>query len=182
VGEFGPDTPARRSANLVAVQGLMIAAVVIFATGALLGLFVTAFLIPEPANWWQPALGRVVWQLGGAAFLGLVIAGMAGRGAWPVIVGFAAVGALLCVNPLMDLARGPVQLRGHLEAEIRGGKSIYADVSVRAPDGTVTELGLSGYRVNVVQERLAECDGRDDVELVVLYHLDTILALECEGR
>lgn len=159
-----------------------IAMVVFFATGAFGGFFVTAFWIPDPADWWQPALVRVAWQLGGAALLGLGILreSRATRDGRPVVAGLAALGLLLAHNPLLDLVRGPAQLHGLLTAEIEDSSdSIHATVTVRADDGTVSELSLAGWPVSVVQDQLVACD-RQTADLIALRHLGVILAISCD--
>jgi hypothetical protein len=156
--------------------------VVVFATGALCGFFVTAFWIPDPANWWLPALIRVAWQLGGAVLFGLsvALANEPARGGWRVVAGVAAVGLLLAHNPLLDLIRGPTHVRGLLTANIHDSSdSIYATVTVRADDGTVTRLDLAGWPVSAFQDSLTACH-RQPAELTALRHLDIILALSCD--
>jgi hypothetical protein len=168
------------------VSSLAVAALVLFATGAFGGFFVTVFWIPAPEDWWWPALVRVLWQLGGAALLGLLIAigvGSPRRGNfWAILAGFAAVGGVLCVNPLLDLARGPARMQGHAEVHISRGKSIFATVEVRRADGAVDSLAMSGWPVNAVQDRLEACDGSEAIDLLALRHLGVVLAVECTPR
>lgn len=165
-------------------QALLIASAIFFATGVFLGFFVTGFIVPAPESWWIPAAVRVAWQLGGPLSLAAVIVhanggGLRSRATWATLGGFALFGALFCFNPLLDLVAGPLDVRGRLEVDIyKSSKSIFADVTIHAADGTATTVEPFGWGVNVVEDALAACDGKD-TRVVALGHLDAILLVDC---
>lgn len=178
--------------KLFAALGMV--GLVSWCTALMLGPLVTLFPPYTETTWWLwPAL-RITWALGSAL-------AMAAGLSWDVPGGFlkrfvlvgAATGlftVLLNLNPLLDLARGPWSGQGHLAGvEIsRGGlhtrptggasPSIEGELSWVGSDGRTVAIQPIGIQANRVEDALSTCPagiGR----LVVLRHLDVIVALQC---
>lgn len=158
----------------------------VFAAGAFAGFFLTALVQLTPSDWRYWAGARVLWQLGGALWFGYETGRlMTGRFFWASTLGCAALGALLCLNPLLDLARGPL-VGSAVEDERynrnRTRRSVKARVVVRSADGAPHELSLWGRQANVYEGLTEPCGGPQGVtRVVVLRHLDAFLSVECRG-
>ena len=97
-----------------------------------------------------------------------------------------ALGAVLCLNPLLDLTRGPLVAEGPIVKEEydrnRTRRSVKAGGVVRSPDGELHELSLWGRQANIYEDLAEGCGGPQAVKrAVVLRHLDAFLSVECRG-
>lgn len=169
----------------------------VFASGVLLGSYITDLWIPEPEKWWQPAVVRVAWQLGCAILLGLAIARakqsphiLPGTAS---LVAFTTIGVILAHDPILDLIRGPVHLRGHLSVDFhsdhrthqrnhhhaRGRQQVTAVIALRAEDGTVTTWRVSGWQAHEMEDSLFYCNGKT-AELIILREVESLLSVDCQ--
>jgi hypothetical protein len=170
---------------------------VFFATGAFLGFFLTAFIPMSPTSWPYVVYARIIWQFGGAAWLGASIAFMFGGSFAGRVICFlvcALVGAVLSLNPLRDVIEngGPIHL---VDARLEGFevddvslknqvKGIVADVRLRDPGGATFDLGTRGLQANRYQWAFDDCEARgwtkaDPVEIIAFEHLGNLLKLDC---
>lgn len=167
-----------------------IVAVTCFATGAFGGFLLTGMPSLTEGNWLLLVGGRVLWQLGGAIWLGLATAALFEATRWKFALPFAVVGVLLCFNPLLDLVRGPEILEGKLtRVEYLEGsvwttraptKTIDAIIEVETRDGERTRFQPSGRHANQWSETLRQCQSRrSDVRIVLLRRLDAAIQVEC---
>ena len=172
----------------IGMNPFTVVAIVIFCTG-LLGFFVTGFASPTPQTWWQAPLVRVIWQLGGAVFVAIMVL-IEGDGEMPVrvlAVVFLAVGVASSFNPLRDLIQGPLLLRGKPDLNVvkthnnaRGGAAIWANLRLTAPDGSQHEIDMAGWGATEAIDKLQGCEDAENVELLVLRHLERVLDAHCE--
>ena len=165
----------------------MLVSICVFATGAFGGFFLTSVIQLTPSDWHYWVGARVLWQLGGGLWLGyeagrlmstrLSLIGMAVCG---------ALGAVLCLNPLLDLIRGPLVAEGAIVSESydrnRSRRSIKAHVVIQSPDGTLHELSPWGRQANIYGNLTEACGGPQAAsKFIVLRHLDAFLGVECRG-
>ena len=112
---------------------------------------------------------------------------MAGRLFWLSSVAVCgALGALLCLNPLLDLFRGPLVAEGAIVRERydrnRARRSLKARVVIQSSDGALHELSLWGRQANIYEELTEGCGGpQAATRFVVLRHLDAFLSVGCRG-
>jgi hypothetical protein len=169
----------------------MIVSLCVFASGAFAGFFLTALVRLTPEDWHYWAGARVLWQLGGGLWLGYEVGRMmTERFSWKVVAVCGApgalLGALLCLNPLLDLTRGPLVVEGAIVGEeytrSRSRRSIKARVRIQSSDGAVHELSLWGRQANIYEDLMETCGGpQAATRFVVLRHLDAFLGVECRG-
>lgn len=181
---------ARRQGMSMDFNGFTLVAATVFATGVMLGYFVTHESSPTLATWWQAPLGRVVWQLGGSLLVVAALLLEARRNyaldsvkVWIAVAGFVLAGVLLPVNAERDLLAGPRTLEavGLKTVETHGWRaSIWANLRVRAPDGSEREIDLGGWAADDAEARLAHCAHAARITVTVLTHLDRILDVRCE--
>jgi hypothetical protein len=93
---------------------------------------------------------------------------------------------VLCLNPLLDLTRGPLAVEGSIVSERYDRKqtrrSIKASVVIRSSDGALHELSLWGRQANIYEDMAEGCGGpQAGTRFVVLRHLDAFLSFECRG-
>lgn len=166
---------------------LDLAGVIVFATGAFLAFFLTAFPPMTERTWLAWVGARVAWHLGGALWLGVAVAGMAHQSRLLGALAGIPLGFLLCFNAVFDLVKGPRRVDGVVEVDedrrlVMGTGSgwVWSDVKVRAEDGTLASLRFSGIRANRWQAfRETWTRPHPRVHLVVLDHLGVPLALTC---
>lgn len=156
---------------------------VVFGTALIGGPFVTAFTAPEPASWWVPALIRVVWLSVGAA---VCIRGLQKAAdprepfiAWYVAIGLTA--AALCFSPALDLIRGPVRLHGRLDVRIIEDSEdpTIVRLTITTADGSPAVFEADGHQSRRLDPQIAACDGKSDVDVVALRHLEVLLDVTC---
>lgn len=159
----------------------------VFAAGAFAGFFLTAVVRLTPEDWRYWVGARVLWQLGGGLWFGYELGRlMTERVAWQSVAACGGLGAMLCLNPLLDLTRGPLVADGPIVKEEydrnRARRSIKTRVLIRSSDGELHELSLWGRQANIYEDRIEDCGGPRAVKRsVVLRHLDAFLAVECRG-
>jgi len=167
--------------------------ILIFTSSILLAPLATSFSSPTRTDWWQMAALRVAWQLGGGLLLGAAMLWEAGHNdhladprVWAAAAGLVVVGGLLCTSSLRDLVDGPLVLRGRPALQVdrtpggRGGGSIFAKLTLTAPDGTLHEVDTSGWEATRTSDRLAACKQADVVTVTMLRHVDAVLDVSCE--
>lgn len=167
----------------------LIISICVFAAGAFAGFFLTALIRLTPADWHYWVGARVLWQLGGGLWLGYELGRlMAGRlFRLSSVAACGALGAVLCLNPLLDLCRGPLAAEGSIVSERydrnRARRSVKARVVIQSTDGARHELSLWGRQANIYEELTGGCGGPQAVtRVVVLRHLDAFLSVECRGH
>jgi hypothetical protein len=201
-GENGRSAEEQRQLELYLADGrgrhsymrpFTVVAIVVFATGAMLGAFVTGLWIPAPRMWWAPLAIRVTWQLGGALLLAVAIALEARPRAAPIpwrvlcygLLVATVIGSLLCFNPLLDLARGPAIVHGRLTLTVKDAGSVRnryatdASIVVRERGGQRFESEITGRNKAEIVADLQACDRRAPVTVTVLRHLEYVLAVSC---
>jgi len=141
-----------------------------------------------PSDWHYWVGARVLWQLGGGLWLGYEVSClMTGRlFRLSSVAACGALGAALCLNPLLDLTRGPLVAEGSIVSERydrnRARRSLKARVVIQSSDGTLHELSLLGRQANIYEELTEGCGGPQAVSgFVVLRHLDAFLSVGCRG-
>lgn len=202
--ELSPERQADLDAHLAEggrgrgsyLKPFTVVAIVIAACGWMLGAFITLW-IPSPEDWWVPATIRVGWQLGGTVLLAVAL--MLENGpfralftAWrvtAVAVGVAILfGLVFCFNPALDLIRGPAAPLGTAELKVRKAHSsrlgtyLKGTVGVRQPDGSYVEVDVRTNGGEEIKARLDACDTREPVRIVMLRHLDQVLAISCRPK
>jgi hypothetical protein len=170
----------------------MVVSLCVFAAGAFAGFLLTALVRLTPSDWHYWVGARVLWQLGGGLWLGYEVGRMmTDRFSWKSVAGCVAVcgslGAVLCLNPLLDLIRGPLDAEGSIVSERhhrnRARRSIKSRVAVRSSDGEFHELSLWERQANIYEGLTESCGGAQAVtRFVVLRHLDAFLGVECRGH
>jgi hypothetical protein len=172
------------------ISGFALIAITVFAT-SLLGPLLTNFSSPTPATWWWALAARVGWQLGGGMLVALATLDMARKSAalgkrsvWVLAACLLLFGGVLCVNPLLDLAQGPLVLRGSagLDVERTHGRraSIWAQLHLVGPDGKEHEIDMAGWGASEAERELRGCDGHTTVQVTVLRHVQRVLDARCE--
>ncbi len=151
-----------------------------------------------PSSWPYVVYGRIVWQLGGAVWLGvsggwLLASSLKGRLTW-IVLGFL-IGGLLCFNPLRDVIgnHGPVHLeRARLvdfdEKRVSlksGARGIIATLRFRDESGRELSLRTRGLHANRWQWAFEDCEKRgwtpeQPVDVTAFEHLGTLVALRCD--
>lgn len=167
--------------------------ILIFTSSLLLAPLATSFSSPTRTDWWQMAAVRVAWQLGGGILLGAALLwearhndNLGDRRVWAAAAALVVVGGVLCTSSLRDLVDGPLVLRGKPALEVdrtpsgRGGGSIFAKLTLAAPDGTLHEVDTSGWGATHTSDRLAACNHADVVTVTILRHVDAVLDVSCE--
>lgn len=167
-------------------------AIVVFSAGSMLGFLLTALLPHKAAVWWLwPGL-RVAWQLGGGLWCGQAVGRLMGGGApamWSLL-GFGALGAVLCVTALIDLARGPVCWEGEVVfQDVQRGRlwvpmlvphnpTIHGQVGIRTADGQVHTLWTAGLQTYLLTRKLNAVAGADRVRMRALKAIGAPLSVE----
>ena len=167
------------------MQARTIAALCVFVAGAFAGAFLTSLVRLAPSDWHYWVGARVLWQLGGGLWFGYELGRlMTDRFSWQSVAACGALGAVLSLNPLLDLIRGPLAVEGAIVSErydrneVR--RSIKARVAIRSADGTLHELNLWGRQANIYEELAEGCGGpQAGTRFVFLRHLDAFLSVEC---
>ena len=166
----------------------LIVSICVFAAGAFAGFFLTAVVRLTPEDWHYWVGARVLWQLGGGLWLGYEVGRlMTGRLFWLGSVAVCgALGAVLCLNPLLDLTRGPLVAEGSIVSERydrnRARRSIKARVVIQSSDGALHELSLWGRQANIYEDLMEGCGGpQAATRFVILRHLDAFLSVGCRG-
>ena len=163
----------------------LIVSLCVFAAGAFAGLFLTALVRLTPSDWHYWVGARVLWQLGGGLWFGYEVGRlMTDRLFWPSVAVCGALGAVLCLNPLLDLMRGPLVAEGSIVSErydrYRTRRSIKARVVIQSSDGALHELSLWGRQANIYEDLTEGCGGpQAATRFVILRHLDTFLSVGC---
>ena len=163
----------------------LIVSLCVFAAGAFAGFFLTALVRLTPSDWHYWVGARALWQLGGGLWLGYEVGRlMTGRLFWQSMVACGALGAVLCLNPLLDLIRGPLVAEGSIVSERyvrnRARRSIKARVVIQSSDGAHHELSLWGRQANIYEDLTEGCGGpQATTRFVVLRHLDAFLSVGC---
>ena len=179
----------KSSESLGQVTRLLVS-VCVFATGAFAGFFLTALVRLTPSDWYYWVGLRVLWQLGGALWLGFEVGRLLTEGAksYGVLLISAAccgaVGAVLCINPLLDVIRGPLVIEGSVvneRYERNRLRSIKAHVRIQSSDGSLHEFSPWGRQANIYAQLVESCGGSSAANrFVILRHLDTFLSVECQ--
>lgn len=174
--------------DFLGVKPLTFLAIVMFCT-SFLGFLVTGFSSPTAESWWQALLVRIGWQLGSGIFLAvmLLIEGGDQRALQILALILATIGAAMSFNPMRDLIQGPLLLRGRIDLTVvrthiayRGGAKIYADLNLKAADGSQTEINMAGWGATDAIDKLQNCHDGDVVEVLVLRHLERVLNAKCQ--
>src|SRR5688500_16084072 len=159
----------------------LIVSLCVFAAGAFAGFFLTALVRLTPSDWHYWVGARVLWQLGGGLWFGYEVGRlMTGRLFWLSTAVCAALGAMLCLNPLLDLIRGPLAAEGSIVSERyernRTRRSVKAHVVIQSSDGAHHELSLCGRQANIYEDLTEGCGGPQAASrFVILRHLDAFL-------
>ena len=100
--------------------------------------------------------------------------------------GCGALGAALCLNPLLDLGRGPLVVEASIASESydrnRTRRSLKAHVVIQSSDGARHELSLWGRQANIYEDLTEGCGGpQAAARFVILRHLDAFLSVGCRG-
>lgn len=178
----------RLRSDSLGVKPLTFVAILVFCT-SLPGFLVTNFSSPTLATWWHALLVRVVWQLGGAVFLAIMVVseGPVERPLRVFAVVLLLIGMAISFNPLRDLIEGPLLLRGRPSLKVvkfynkfRGKNQIWGTLRVTNQDGSEEEVDLAGWGATEAIEKLDVCREDGDVELVVLRHVERVLDVRCE--
>lgn len=171
------------------VKVLDVLGIVVFAVGAFAGYALTAFAPIRPGAWWLwPAL-RVLLQLGGGTWLGIAMMGLMDASRFKGALIFGVLSLLLCYNPLLDLARGPLRVDGtlveggmHRGTLMRGSgaqsPTIHGRIVVEDESGQRWTLRPMGLQANRLDDLLAECQG-ERVHVEALRYLDVVMTLRC---
>jgi hypothetical protein len=165
----------------------MFVSLCVFVAGAFAAFFLTAVVRLTPSDWHYWVGARVLWQLGGGLWFGYEVGRlMTDRFSWGSTAACGALGAVLCLNPLLDLTRGPLAVEGSIVSERYDRKqtrrSIKASVVIRSSDGALHELSLWGRQANIYEDMAEGCGGpQAGTRFVVLRHLDAFLSFECRG-
>ena len=179
----------RRRSYALGVRPLTFLAIVIFCS-SFLGFLVTGFSSPNAEAWWQALLVRVGWQLGSAIFLAVMvlIEGGEQRALQIFALVLVAIGVAITFNPIRDLIQGPLLLRGKMDLSVfrthiayRGGGKIYADLHLKAANGSQTEISMVGWGATEAIDKLDGCHDGDTVEVLVLQHLERVLDAKCQS-
>ncbi|HEX6930383.1 MAG TPA: hypothetical protein VF267_14095 [Gammaproteobacteria bacterium] len=169
-----------------------ILAISVFATGAFGGFLLTGMPHLTQENWLYLAGGRVLWQLGGAAWLGYATASLFEASRWKFALPFALVGGLLSVNPILDLARGPQFIEGRLASVryIEGtiwttrmpSRTIDVAIEIITTDGRTHHFKAKGSHATQWSIELKACaaPGRN-IRMRLLRHLETAIQVSCIG-
>lgn len=163
----------------------------------ILGIFFAFFLthkdILSQSNWKILVIVRIIWQLGGAIWIGLAITTFFSTYKRKTINVFAFLflGILLSFNALVDFIRGPIILTGTFIKQTTektfipsSGYSMGTeqDISViyfRDSNGIKYELEINTGYGEKIKSDLKLCDG-NKIELVYLNRLDAIIMYRCK--
>jgi len=166
----------------------LIVSLCVFAAGAFAGFFLTALVRLTPSDWHYWVGARALWQLGGGLWLGYEVGRMMPGRLFRLssVAVCGALGAALCLNPLLDLIRGPLVADGSIVSESydrnQTRRTIKARVVIQSSDGERHELSLWGRQANVYGDLTERCGGpQAATSFVVLRHLDAFLSVGCRG-
>lgn len=175
---------------------MVLAATTFFVSGAFLAFALTAFPKLTLDNWIYWVGGRIVWQLGGAIWFGVVLCNadvLETQGCpWKGAALGALLGLALCFNPVLDVIRGTQVWEGRVtyvsiwEERIfrtTGGSSptIHARITVES-NGQDHQLKLSGRQANIWGTIFQDCyKSNSTIHTVVLQHLNIILDANCSS-
>jgi len=171
---------------------MWVAALVFFVAGALGGFFLTALPIMSPNDWRYWIAGRIVWQLGGAIWFGAAVCAPLDAPKWKGAALGALFGAILCFQPLLDLALGPLELEGQVvQVNVWQGRAwrqygaysttTHAQIELEGEAKQSYRLKLSGRQVQAWAERFSVCHkNQTATRVLVLRHLQNVIELVCE--
>jgi hypothetical protein len=156
-------------------------------------LSLMGFSSPTVVDWWQALAIRVAWHMGGIIILeiGIVLdarygGSLSDRPVWILMAVFFTIGAWLSLNSARDLISGPVVLRGNAAIQIekahriRGGDAIWANVDLKAADGTNVTIDMRGWGAEQAESLYESCDPNGDVLVTVLLHTERVLDVACK--
>jgi hypothetical protein len=158
----------------------------------MLGFLLTALVPFSLESWWFWPLFRVLWQVGGGLWCGLGIALLVESGHVKISLGLGALGALLAINPLLDLIRGPAEGVLLSSATQRAnawgpsgsgagvsprGQSIHGTLLLVTEAGEQIEIEPMGAQANRMEKLTQTCTSEGRVQ--ALRHLDVVLAVDC---
>lgn len=146
-------------------------------------------------DWFYWVGGRILWQLGGAIWFGMVVFDVLelyDSALKSAILGATAgtvVGLALCFNAVLDVLYQPQIWNGEItQVEVMEGRiyrktgyspTIHARIGVQTPDGKQL-LKLSGRQAGLWVEKFEACRQRGGkIRVVVLRHLDVVLDATC---
>ncbi|MCB9780478.1 MAG: hypothetical protein H6742_18070 [Alphaproteobacteria bacterium] len=162
-----------------------------WSAGVFIAPLLTALPAYRPTTWWLwPAL-RVFWQLGGGMLAGVAAARIVGvpqQGQLVAAALLGAVGALLCIAPLVAMTRGPTRVEGdlrglrHTTATTRSPVSRpqrvdRVEVELHTTNGPV-RLTFRGLQGSYVERRLADLRPGAHVVLWLLAPLRALVHVE----
>jgi hypothetical protein len=167
-------------------------AIVFFSCGSMLGFLVTALLPHKLSVWWLWPGVRVAWQLGGGLWCGQAVGSLMGGGSAAIwsLLGFGALGAVLCATAIADLVRGPVCWEGEVVAqEVQRGHlwvpmlvphnpTIHGQVGIRTGEGQVHTLRTAGLQTYLLTKQLNGVAGAARVRLRALRFVGAPLSVE----
>jgi len=162
----------------------------IFTTGVFFGPLITALAPFSALNWWLWPLFRSSWLIISGFFFGRSLAFTLGASSGKTSGIMVLSGVILSFNPVMDLAAGPVTVKGRIiKAEFEKSveyrpkynqhPSIKGIIMVERSDGTIVEIRPWGLQANRAGELISKLDaGSKEVSMTALEHLDIILELK----
>ncbi len=172
-------------------EGVWVAALVFFATGAFCGFFLTALPRLTLHDWIYWVGARIIWQLGGAIWFGAAVCVPLAEPYWKGTALGALLGLVLCFNPVLDVVRGPERWEGKITRIViwndqiwrrSGGYSltVHGQVDIRG-QGNAYQLELSGRQVSEWEKIFRQChESNSTIHAVVLRHLNVVLEADCE--
>ena len=164
--------------------------IVLFATSVFLPFFITGFAPMSERTWMLFVVARILWHVGGLFGLGVAIFGMMQRSRLLGGVLLVPLALVFCINPVLDLLRGPLRVQGVVEDEQvfrlsgEGGMNagIWMTIQIRQSDGSLVTFKPSGLRANKWETFRTECARNGArVRLVALRHLKVPLEMTCLG-
>lgn len=158
--------------------------IVLFATSVFLPFFLTAFLPMNERTWVWVLVARVAWHGAGFAGLGWAVWGMVERSRLVGMVVLLPFACLFCVNPILDLVRGPLRVEGRVEKERTWEgvaiRSVHMSIQIRSDGGSEVTFEPSGLRANRWQAFRERCGGTGPrVRLAFLRHIQVPVEMTC---
>lgn len=169
-------------------------ALCVFVTGAFAGALLTALLRLTPADWYYWVGLRILWQLGGALWFGYELGRelvswqqYSSKAFWKSVAGGAVLGAALCINPLLDVVRGPLVVEGAVVGERYargvGFRSIRLHVVIESADGMRYEASPWGRQANIYGRMMGNCGStKSGRRFVILRRLGVFLSVGCRNE
>jgi hypothetical protein len=178
--------------DTVGVGPFTFGACLLFATGSFLGFAVTIASSPTFEHWWRALAARVAWQFGSALLVVIAVCRevkwdlRTNRAALWFAVSVAAIGALLCLNPILDLIQGPLVVRGTASVEVErstegGPGSIWVKLRLRSAEGRVEEVHLHGWDANQALDKLDGRTSGQEVQIAAFRHSGKLLDVRVIG-